>query len=394
MLRRPSLACALSRMRSKAAIPASLMVLCSAWLTPPEQVAVDSAGGVSRTGPSQAPHWRPKVFGKDGKLRLIQVTDLHIMDIDRAFGGSDVPRAWRSSMGDSQECLRRTIDLVTRTVKQEEVHLAVLTGDIVDARDVKTVDAFLAGMRPLTEALDGLGIPWAYIPGNHEDGHGEEYARNDLTKLFSLPGSLASPGSFDTFDQTFLLPIAGGSADDVAASVLLQLVDAKWTSKTCYITDGQVAVSRRNCHSLLNSQTKGKEELPLAKLAFAHEPFDEFQDTAIPMVSGTRTHSPRQNMSDSGYVEFLKEEGFHAVFVGHNHHNDFVRWSSEKGDPWYGHGRCGSYFPPSSWEDRLPLPFGRGARIFEVDAVQKSLSTWVVEDGVGALEPSRISRPL
>ena len=34
-----------------------------------------------------------QALGRDGKLRIVQVTDLHIMDIDRAFEGTDVPAA-------------------------------------------------------------------------------------------------------------------------------------------------------------------------------------------------------------------------------------------------------------------------------------------------------------
>ncbi|CAE8586601.1 unnamed protein product [Polarella glacialis] len=369
-------------------------------------------GREGRLQPQQQQQGR--LFGREGRLRIIQVTDLHIMDIGRAFGAThpQVPGEWCASVGDSQVCLRKTLGLIREAVVSQAVDVAVLTGDIVDARAVSTLEEFLAAFRPLAETLAELGVPWVYIPGNHEEGHGEAYARSDLRELLAMPGSLCPPGSLDSFDQTHLLLIAGGQGlEDDGQPVgwaVLQLMDARWTASTCFITEAQVLSARQGFEQALSQCSEPGAHRSVAKLAFAHEPFDSFADAAIPIVSGQSCYEPRQKMQDSGYLSILREQRFHGLFVGHNHHNDFVRWAAaaapsspcnnnsnnNNSSPWLGHGRCGSFFPPSSWEGRYPLPFGRGARLFQVDASRGELSTWVYEEKLGALEASRLVQPL
>lgn len=328
------------------------------------------------------------VAGSRGRLRILQATDLHIMDIDRGFRGTGVPEAWRASLGDTSVCMRRTLDLVKRALETQEINVVVLTGDIIDARGQPTIDLFLELFRPLAELISAHGAVWLYIPGNHEDGHDEEYTREDVARIFELPGSLRLPGDC-SFDQTFLLTIADGNG----AAVLLQLLDARWTKKTCYITPAQVEKARleleRTC-----PQSDG-DTRPTAKFSFVHEPFDCYADTSsVPIARGVWSYNPRQNMEDSGYLDLLHEKAFHGLFVGHNHHNDFVRWVEGSDGPWLGHGRCGSFFPPSSWEGTYPLPFDRGARVFEVDAIRARIATWIYEDGAGVDASSLLERPL
>jgi len=330
---------------------------------------------------------RPDV-GVNGRLRILQATDLHIMDIDRAFGGTGVPEAWRESVGDTAQCMRRTLDLLRRALDTQEVDVVVLTGDIVDARGQPTIDLILELFRPLAELISSHGASWLYIPGNHEDGHEEEYTKEDLAQVFELPGSLRSPGDC-SFDQTHLLTIAGGNG----AAVLLQLLDARWTKKTCYITAAQVEKARREVEDACK-ESEGTMR-SIAKLSFVHEPFDCYADTSpVPVTRGVWSYNPRQAMEDSGYLEMLHKEGFHGLFVGHNHHNDFVRWIEGSDAPWLGHGRCGSFFPPSTWEGSYPLPFDRGARIFEFDASKARIATWIYEDGTGVDACSLLERPL
>eukprot|EP00403_Amphidinium_massartii_P021302 CAMPEP_0178403096 /NCGR_PEP_ID=MMETSP0689_2-20121128/17191_1 /TAXON_ID=160604 /ORGANISM="Amphidinium massartii, Strain CS-259" /LENGTH=303 /DNA_ID=CAMNT_0020024037 /DNA_START=93 /DNA_END=1000 /DNA_ORIENTATION=- len=266
------------------------------------------------------------------------------MDIDRAFADSQVPADWQKEVGDSAACLERTLQVVRDAVLSEKPQLAVLTGDIVDARSAQTLQDFLAAFRPLAESLAALSVPWLYIPGNHEEGHGEDFARTDLVALLDLPGSLLQRGSVQNFDQTHLLQladVASGSDSEPAATVLLQLVDAKWTQKTCFITQQQVESARCGIQEASGSCKKSVA----AKIAFAHEPFDAFRDQDLPLVTGISSYPPRQKMEDSGYLDMLTSSGFHGLFVGHNHHNDFVRWRGGADDMWIGHGRCGSYFP-------------------------------------------------
>eukprot|EP00927_Polykrikos_kofoidii_P029712 TRINITY_DN25649_c0_g2_i1.p1 TRINITY_DN25649_c0_g2~~TRINITY_DN25649_c0_g2_i1.p1 ORF type:complete len:471 (+),score=57.41 TRINITY_DN25649_c0_g2_i1:199-1413(+) len=340
-----------------------------------------------------------RTFGLDGRLRIVQLTDLHIMDIERAFAGTDVPQAWAASVGDSAACLERTLNLVREIVSSQSVDIAVLTGNIVDPRGVNTLDVFLRAFRPLACTLLQMRVPWLYLPGNHEDGHGEAIARAELSKVLCLPGSLCRPGSLTSFDQTHALPITPDDDDfGVPSSLLLQLVDARWSAGDSFVSKAQVRDVRRSLKRAL-WQSPGRV---LGKLAFAHEPFDVFRDTEIPLVRGSKEEGqscrvddaerPCGPLEDSGYIAFLRAQGFHGLFVGHDHHNDFVRWSGEE-EPWFGYGRCGSFFPPTTDGPGL-LPFRRGARVFEVDTIRRALSTWVYEEHKGVLEASRLVRHL
>ena len=130
---------------------------------------------------------------------------------------------------------------------------------------------------------------------------------------------------------------------------------------------------------------------PSARLCFVHEPLNVFRDASLELLAGTATACRgEEEVRDNGLTEALRDGGcFDAVFAGHDHHSDCVkRLRSRAGRAaegvLLGYGRCGSFFPPSEHEGRRPLPFRRGARVFEVDfgaAERTVLRTWVAEEG-------------
>jgi hypothetical protein len=135
--------------------------------------------------------------------------------------------------------------------------------------------------------------------------------------------------------------------------------------------------------------------LPAARLCFVHEVLPLFRDTANVQLAGHATPGKDEVFDCGGLTAASQRGAFDAIFAGHDHHSDFVRWSPHWSSNTsvvggagllLGHGRCGSFFPPSEHEGRKPLPFLRGARVYQVDlstaeGVRDVLSTWTVDEG-------------
>jgi hypothetical protein len=126
-----------------------------------------------------------------------------------------------------------------------------------------------------------------------------------------------------------------------------------------------------------------------------HEILPLFNDVANIQLAGHATPGKDGEYDCGGLTAASQRGAFDAIFAGHDHHSDFVRWSPHWSSNTsvvggagllVGHGRCGSFFPPSEFCGRKPLPFPRGARVFQLDlstveGVGDVLSTWTANEG-------------
>eukprot|EP00493_Phyllostaurus_siculus_P017143 UN17405 len=71
-------------------------------------------------------------------FRVLQMTDLHLLDIDKAFTKEQIS-TWKASET-TEVCLRKTLDLFRRILNKVKPDLVVFTGDIVDGRGKTTYD--------------------------------------------------------------------------------------------------------------------------------------------------------------------------------------------------------------------------------------------------------------
>jgi 3',5'-cyclic AMP phosphodiesterase CpdA len=88
--------------------------------------------------------------------------------------------------------------LLVLRLKSASVH----SGDIIDGRICGDFpkDAWKELFQEITKPLVELKIPWAYIPGNHDDD-GASWGTNELLQVFSLPGCVTPNAK--SFNHTY-----------------------------------------------------------------------------------------------------------------------------------------------------------------------------------------------
>jgi 3',5'-cyclic AMP phosphodiesterase CpdA len=131
-------------------------------------------------------------------LKILQITDIHISiadenEADMMKYGERMHKAYMNPRKhyalDTSETTFQYFDDILLKVKNQNVNLLLLTGDIVNFPSAVSV-------KYVYDKLSATGIPWLYISGNH-DWHYE-----------GLPGNIDSLR--DTWTKKSLLPLYSG----------------------------------------------------------------------------------------------------------------------------------------------------------------------------------------
>jgi hypothetical protein len=136
---------------------------------------------------------------------------------------------------------RRGSELIASLAASVRPDLVIFTGDIIDGRPFGAAAAasssagkdswrepFLALLQPLLEA--DPPIPWTFCPGNHDDD-GSPWSRQDLLKVFRLPGCLTPDATEFNFTFTcgFLRQATAGD------SIRLWVFDSGGNNKVTFL---------------------------------------------------------------------------------------------------------------------------------------------------------------
>jgi len=244
------------------------------------------------------------------------------------------------------------IKLIRTLSQRVRPNLVVFTGDIIDGRYCGSFDCFLKVIQPLID----LGIPWTYIPGNHDD-ETNLYSRKDLLSLLSLP--MCASRNQETFNhhlrmgsmQIYLLD-SHGYLHPPSVPVAYDFIKKEqidWYNQ-CAVSDAHVG------------------------LAFFHIPLQEYKQAQI--LRGSWGEEPCTPIHNSGFFQAMKrKKDIDAVFVGHDHWNDFV---SQKDGIWLCYGRVSGFTYSTSYGDfSSPANKERGGRVIRYHPSLRILSTWV-----------------
>jgi hypothetical protein len=139
-------------------------------------------------------------------------------------------------------------------------------------------------------------------------------------------------------------------------------------------------------------------------IAFFHIPIPEYKVATIRI--GQKGEEPCSPEHNSGFFEAVTKKGdIHAMFVGHDHWNDYVGYlfkiyevlisDREVEDVWLAFGRVSGHTAPSyyGFEVNGPKCPARGCRVIEYNSHNKQLSTWV-ETLAGTVHDSFISKTI
>ena len=166
------------------------VVLCAAMLiaaASPAFAAVDD-NGVLR-------------FNKDGKLKIMQISDTQDIDIPR----------------------EAMIMFMEKALDAEKPDLVVFTGDQIAGGKIKTAEGVYAGIKAILKPVTDRGIPFTFVFGNHDTDEGCPVSRDEQLAYYqTLPGCLAYDAVPEMYGSgTHNLPIYASKGNDIKFNLWL-----------------------------------------------------------------------------------------------------------------------------------------------------------------------------
>eukprot|EP00043_Microstomoeca_roanoka_P012846 m.124997 g.124997 ORF g.124997 m.124997 type:complete len:337 (+) comp15606_c0_seq1:80-1090(+) len=291
-------------------------------------------------------------FRSDGTFKIVQFTDQH-------FGeGEDA--AW----GREQDV--NSTRVMREVLAAEQPDLVVYTGDQLTGNniDANATDYWLEVITPTLQA----NRSWAFVFGNHDDLPLQE-GTVGLTSITSRTQLLAFDnqhnGSLTRNENPSLTGVSnyhltvGHSQDN--RSTPLFFFDSGGGTLPEYVHADQV-----NWYRNLTASTTG--------IAFMHIPLPQYataQQTGSGCFGMAQDDIAIQEQDTGLFDAFIAQQNVKAVFVGHNHGND---WCCNVQGVWLCYGRHSGYGGYGTWK--------RGARVLVLRENTTEVETYIrMEDG-------------
>lgn len=244
-------------------------------------------------------------FNKDGKFKIVQLTDLH-------FGENDEADA------NNQRLIRDILD-------QEKPDLVVVTGDVVSgyAWDGKTRPWVAKQYDKMAQVLIEKGHYWATTAGNHdEEGDLTRAEISEVDRSYNM--SLTKPNSANiSHSFNYYLPIFDKDGQEI--SFRLWFLDTghedclnqkRWG---CVHPDQVEWFREQHFNIELSDPSKGKG------LLFIHIPLSEYLNlyNSNPLY-GYKTEPISCGAVNTGlFGALIEQKTVDWVSCGHDHNNDF-----------------------------------------------------------------------
>lgn len=281
-------------------------------------------------------------FNKQGKLKIVQFTDVHYVPND--------PRSDTAMI-----VIREVLDA-------EKPDVVIFTGDIVTGKPA------LQGWKTVTDAVIQRHIPFAVALGNHDDE--TDMTRDQLGKMIvGFPGNLnvekvkGVKGNLQT-----VIPVRHANGGNAA---LLYIMDSNSYSTIDslkgygWFTADQITWYEKQ------SRTYNKKNDTLPALAFFHIPLPEYRTAYNKLktdLPGSRREAECAPELNTGMFYAMHSRGdVMATFTGHDHDNDYVA-------PYLGIWLCYGRFTGGK---TTYTKIKNGARIIELHEGQRTFTTWV-----------------
>lgn len=233
----------------------------------------------------------PLKFNDNGKLKIVQFTDTHLI--------WDDPKS------------ERAYDNVQSIIEFEHPDFVIFTGDQVYGAGVEQ------SLRRLLAIPSEKGVPFAMVLGNHDPYYDLGPAgMYDVAQ--SVPGSMM-PARTDTIFEDFVVEVKGSRSDSLAYVFYCMDTHTKNSIVKGYdwILPGQIKWYERK------SEQYGR----IPALMFMHIPFPEYKNAASNKraLVGNKKEDVCCSAMNSGMFLLLRDNGdVKGVFCGHDHNNDFA----------------------------------------------------------------------
>lgn len=308
---------------------------------------------------------------KDGKFKIMQVSDLHL---STGLGVCRDPEP-AGHNGNKCDADTRTLEFVGRVLDQEHPDLVVLSGDQVNG---DTAPDAQSAIFKFAELLIKRKIPYATIFGNHDDeGSLSRAAMMSLTE--SLPFSLSEAGAntIEGVGNYYVEVLAHGN--NKHSALTLYFLDTHGYSPDerqfrgyDWLKPNQIKWFKDTAQNLKDAH-KHYTHIHL-DMAFIHIPLPEYAYKSNEIV-GTWKEGVTAPGFNSHFKDALVEEGILAVSCGHDHVNDYCALSkndkTSHPELWMcyaGGSGFGGYGGYDGYHRRI--------RVFEIDANEARISTW------------------
>ena len=292
-------------------------VLSQAFLLDLDRNAIEPRLTVRRGQPKIPSKPVPRVR-KDGKFKILQVSDMHL-----STGLGEC----RDEFPPTKHCDAdpRTMEFVGEVLDSEKPDLVVLSGDQVNG---ETALDSQSAMFKMADLFVSRSVPYALIFGNHDDEG--SLSRVDLMTLAeNLPLCLAEsgPATIDGTGNYIVEVLARGTSHHSALT--LYLLDSHGYSPDeahykgyDWLKPSQISWLRETARSL--APAHGEYAHHHLDMAFIHIPLPEYRDNnrVIP-GTGEYREPPTAPGFNSGFKDVLVENGIFAVSCGHDHVNDY-----------------------------------------------------------------------
>lgn len=263
----------------------------------------------------------PLRFRHDGTFKILQVADMH-------YGNGAVTRCRDVPPAEAARCSDlNTTRFLARMIRAEEPDLIAFTGDnIFGASATDAAESLFKAFIPAMQSK----IPWAAVLGNHDQE--STMSREELMSFMSLMDysvSQVNPSNgdlrrIDGFGNYNIMVKGAFGSELVNTSVLkLDFLDTgdhevvNGVRTYGYIKESQLAWLRNNSQLLRVSSEQ-------VALGFFHIPIPEVRDLWYKEYRGQYQEAVACSSVNPGVLKTLVSMGdVKAVFMGHDHLNDF-----------------------------------------------------------------------
>ncbi|KAM1230912.1 hypothetical protein ACFX13_041746 [Malus domestica] len=267
-------------------------------------------------------------FGTDGQFKILQVADMHYGN-GKTTPCKDVLPSQFATCSDLN-----TTAFVRRMIEAEKPNLIVFTGDNIYGFDVTNA------AKSLNEAFApaiASNIPWAAVLGNHDQQ--SDLSREGVMKhIVGLKNTLAqvNPLGQDAIDGfgNYNLEVAGveGFSFENKSVLNLYFLDSGDYStvpsigRYGWIKPSQQYWFERTSAKLQKAYMSKPlpQKAPAPGIAYFHIPLPEFASFDSSNFTGVKQEGISSASVNSGFFTTMVAAGdVKAVFIGHDHLNDF-----------------------------------------------------------------------
>ena len=246
-------------------------------------------------------------FNSSGYFTIVQFTDIHISK--------------------NQAKNNLTQELQRNILSWVKPDLVILSGDGVYTSDPVAPGWFEEQWSKFTAPMVEAQIPYAYTLGNHDD-EGDltrrQIVRLDQTNPYSLRNE--SEGIPDT--ANFRLPVYASQNDSQLAAHLWVLDSGSYGCEDVTVGSGCIESDVVEWYDEESQKIKEEHGTNVHHLAYFHIALPEFLN--VYNDEKYYGHAPEGihcSVKNTGFFEAAKKNGdITAMFVGHDHNNDFGGW--------------------------------------------------------------------